>query len=294
MRCLGLQSRRLRALRRTFALLTIGTFASADEIPYAVPAAVTVDVSCPMPAEQLRTIELQFSRSEQSWPAMAVDLNGDGQCEVFADAPRSDEGNGYEYTMVLVRRDGEFIEVGDLVGAPDGWWFGPRQQGFLRIFVPMNGGHRTNPEFVTAVFAWDGQRYVNEAGRTATHGYYMDRGRAALQTGDLAAAETSYLNALRMNKVPALGDANNLAVVWLRMRKFEETRSLLSGLLTDSEPASIAAAAHYNLGRVEEELGRRDAALREYLRANELQPSAARQRKVAELQTRLRAAGSAN
>jgi hypothetical protein len=264
--------------------------ASAATPFYVYPDRVEVDVSCPLPAEQIRALDARYSRPEHGAAGVAhvspVDLNGDGECELFLDNPEVDEGNGYGFTTVLIRRDGDFVTAGDMPDGPDGWWFGERHAGFLRIFVPMNAGPKANPEFVTAVFAFDGTRYAQESGRTATHGYYMDQGRSALRAGDFAVAEASYLDALRMNKAPMLSDANNLALVWLKMGKAREAKALLESLLNDGERPAVRAAAYFNAGLIEQQLGDMEAALRNFRRAVDLEPTEARMKKLRELEAR--------
>ena len=58
-----------------------------------------------------------------------------------------------------------------------------------------------------------------------------------------------------MHKDPELSDASNLALTWLKLGKATEARALLEKHLVENDPTAQVAAAHFNLGLIEQQLG---------------------------------------
>jgi tetratricopeptide (TPR) repeat protein len=106
-------------------------------------------------------------------------------------------------------------------------------------------------------------------------------------------AEKYYLDAYRMHKDPELSDASNLALTWLKLGKATEARALLEKHLVEDDPTAQVAAAHFNLGLIEQQLGNLGEALRHYERANEIEPTAARRNKIDAVMNLRRPQGSA-
>src|SRR4029078_46848 len=139
--------------------------------------------------------------------------------------------------------------------------------GYARIFGPINAGLKVNPVYATAVYAFDGKKYVSESGTTFSHGADRHMGLKAYRSGNYALAEKYYLDAYRMHKNPELSDASNLALTWLKLGKATEARALLEKHLVEDDPSAQVAAAHFNLGLIEQQLGNLGEALRHYERA---------------------------
>jgi tetratricopeptide (TPR) repeat protein len=118
---------------------------------------------------------------------------------------------------------------------------------------------------------------------TATHGFYLDQGLEAYRAGHFELAEKYYQNAYRMRAEPGLSDANDLALVWLKLGKTAAAKALLGKHLGTDAPVVQRAAAYFNLGLIEERLGNRDAALRHYRHADEIESTPARRSKLREL-----------
>ena len=106
-------------------------------------------------------------------------------------------------------------------------------------------------------------------------------------------AEKYYLDAYRMHKDPELSDASNLALTWLKLGKATEARALLEKHLVEDDPSAQVAAAHFNLGLIEQQLGNLGEALRHYERANEIESTAARRNKIDAVMNPRRPQGSA-
>jgi hypothetical protein len=268
-----------------FSGMLLPAFAMADFYTY--PSRIDFDPACTLPAEELEAVAVRYTDPEGGPTgvarASAVDLTQDGQCEIFLDMPAMYEGNGNSHTTVLIKRNGEFVEAGGISWTPESWWYGEVRNGYVRIFVPTYTGHRTNPEHVTAVYAFDGEKYVEESAVTATHGFYLDQGLKAYRAGNFELAERYYQNAYRMRAEPGLSDANNLALVWLKLGKTAAAKALLGMHLATDAPPVQTAAEYFNLGLIEERLGNRDAALRHYRHADEIESTPARREKLREL-----------
>ena len=93
-------------------------------------------------------------------------------------------------------------------------------------------------------------------------------------------AEKYYLDAYRMHKDPELSDASNLALTWVKLGKAAEAKTLLEKHLEKGGPTAQVAAAHFNLGLIEQQLGDLGAAIRHYERANEVESTPARREKI--------------
>lgn len=274
-----------RALLATFAVLLPGISVAQF---YEYPDRIELDPKCEAAPNAVKAAEAEYSipdagESGAAKGTLAPDLNGDGRCEILLQPPRSELGTGGYYTMVFTERDGARVHIGDLPTLPNSWWYGVRKNGYVRIFVLTNMGHRTNPEYTTSVYAFDGTKYVTENRPTATHGYYLDAGLKAYRSRDFALAEKHYKNAYRMNAVPTLADANNLALVWLRQEKFDDAKALLVRHLLDDASTDQLGAAYFNLGIIEERKGNREKAMRHYVQAYEIAPTPAREQKLREL-----------
>lgn len=274
-------------MKRTFVkcVFLLPSLAAADF--YQFPPTVEFDPVCKPVAEEVEAVEKLYSDPDAGAEGVAraipVDLNGDGQCEIFLDHARLEDGNGNEWVTVLIKRGNEFVSAGDIQWLPDTWWYGEFRNGYPRIFVPTYTGHRTNPEYVTAVYSFDGKEYVRESGVTATHGHYLDQGLNAYRAGDYALSEKYYLNAYRMQRIPGMADANNLALTWLKLGMMKAAKALLEKHLVIVTSPHEEAAAHFNLGLIDERLGLRADALLHYECAVRLAPTPARLRKVEEL-----------
>jgi hypothetical protein len=265
-----------------FLALNTGTGNGSDV--YVYPERIKLETTCALAPEKIAAVESQWSHRESGAAGIAraipADLNRDGKCEIFLDNPSDDEGNGNEFWTLLIERDGAYVPSGDIFSPPESCWYGEFSNGYARIFVPTNVGLKVNPEYVTQVFAFDGEKYAIESGTTFTHGAYLDMGLKAYRGGNFGLAERYYLDAYRMHRLPEISDANNLALTWLKLGKIREAKGLLESTLEDRDPSSQVAAAHFNLGLIEQQLGDLDAALRHYERANDIEPTAARRDKV--------------
>lgn len=212
--------------------------------------------------------------------ASSIDLNDDGICEILIDVPAIYEGNGNYRTVIMMYTSDRYKSVGDLQWDPKKWWYGEYKNGYPRIFVSTYTGWRSSPIYVTDVYVFDGYEYVLEFDSEFSHGRYMELGLNAYQRKDYITAELFYLNAYKMNKEERIQDANNLAITWIRLKKYAEAEELLEKHIADSWDKKYLAAAHYNLGLIYEKTKNHEKALEHFTTSNQLAPAKARNKKM--------------
>ena len=202
---------------------------------------------------------------------------------MFLDEPSIYEGNGNEFTSILLFEKGDYKSAGSISGTPSRWWYGKQRNGYPRIFVKGNIGHRTNPVSVTNVFYFENGILKSEFDSKFSHGRYMELALVEYKKGRLDLAEKYFLNAFRMNKFPNLRDANNLAITWIKQDRLDKAESILMGLLEKSLDTKQKAAAYYNLGKIHEKRNMLTKALEFYTKSNKTRSSAARTKKIEEV-----------
>lgn len=251
---------------------------------YVYPEKIEVDFDCDLPLKKIQEIESYYSDSEMGWQgvakAKAVDLNSDGICEVFLDTPAMYEGNGNASTSIIFLENEKFKQVGNMRGYPKLWWYGKPVNGYPRIFVPSNAGHRTNPILVTDVFYFNKKRFVLEFDSKFSHGRYMELALKAYKSKKYNIAENYYLNAFRMNGEKRLQDANNVSIVWIKQKKYNLAEKLLTKLIKTSKDKKQLASAYYNIGLINEKQNKIETALSFYEKSNIAWPTLARKNKI--------------
>lgn len=260
---------------------------------YVYPKKVEHEIDCDLPPEIVLAIETSYSDTEAIpahtgvAKAKPVDLNADGTCEVFLDTPSIYEGNGNPNTSILTFKKGEYVHITTLPGESPAWWYGTPRNGYLRIFVPANAGHRTNPVYVTDVYYFDGHRYITEFDSEFSHGRYMDLALDAYRDEKYGVAEKYYSNAFRMFGEKDLGDANNLAVTWIKQGRHEQILDLLLPLVASATDKRELAAAYFNMGKIAVSQEDLDRSLEYFERSNAYWPTRARQDKVTEIRDQI-------
>ncbi len=181
----------------------------------------------------------------------AIDLNNDGVCELFVSATRASAGNTGGWDDLYMTDGTEYKKIADYLPY---FWLGSERNGYARLFVGENAGHKTNPIYVVNVLYFDGEKYVIEHGSNASYGYYTDNGLSAYKEKDYETAEKWYLNAYRMNREALLKDANNLALTLIKLGKCQEATDLLRKHLNDPLPEDrrFTNSANFNLKLCEE------------------------------------------
>ena len=189
----------------------------------------------------------------------SLDINDDGTCEVFIYPKQIDIGNAGGWHDIFTLRDGSYVQIGSVplsYSSPyrsgslaSGYWYGEMENGYPRIFVRANGGHRTNPIFVTHVMAYNGNKYESEFKSEFSYGRYRELGLQNYKSGNYSKAEKWYLNAYRMEGEKNIDDANNLALVYIKQGMCSDAVYLLKKHLEDNQAKKERSvkAARYNL-----------------------------------------------
>ena len=269
-----------------FYFICFWSIGSNAEI-YVYPERIEPVLECNLDQDIKTKIEKSYSDIEAGSRGLAraypVDLNSDEICEIFLDEPSIWEGTSGPVTSILLFENGEYITAGSISGTPQSWWYGKQRNGYPRIFVPGYTGHKTNPVYVTNVLYLENGKLKSEFNSKFSHGRFMELALVEYKKGRFDIAEKYFLNAFRMNKIPKLRDANNLAITWIKQDKLDEAESILMGLLEQSGDTRQKAAAYYNLGKIHEIRNMLSKALEFYTKSNAAQSTSARTKKIEEI-----------
>ncbi|WP_444926892.1 tetratricopeptide repeat protein [Microbulbifer sp. TRSA002] len=234
-------------------LFTFSASCMAGAKDYIYPSFKDINIDkCNIDTKTIAEVEVNYSSIDLGdsglATAEAVDLNRDGVCEILLSPPSAYIGNGNAFTTILIVKNNSYQPSGDIQWGKRSWWYGEAKNGYPRIFVKTYIGHRTNPIYVTDVYSYNGSNYIKEFDSQYSHGQFMDLGLKAYKSKKYNAAEKWYLNAYRMNQESSLGDANNLALVYIRLNRCDEAVNLLERhlKLPDNSEKHIKSAK-YNL-----------------------------------------------
>ncbi len=208
-----------------------------------------------------------------------IDLNHDGKAEIFL-APSRVESTHADRYDIFTLRGGRYEEIGSCA-----IWFTlcKSKNGYARIVYRNNVGERTNPTWTISISVYDGTQYVTEHVSELTSGQIEAKGVEAYRAKDYAVAEIWFLNLLRSGLCSSIQAENNLALVLLRTKRYQEAIDRIEKALAsfhdgtvDSSLADMnrhKANAHYNLGKANEALGNLSAAWKQYYEACKLVPT---------------------
>lgn len=214
-----------------------------------------------------------------------VDLNNDSICEIIILYQDREAYPNYTPTKIFEIRNNCAREIGFF------FWenisFAEKDKEFLQILSKNYEGHKTNPVWYLDVFCFDGKSYKPLNIPHFTIGQYRDLGLKAFQRKEYETAEKYYLNAYRMSKIlqeNQILDANNLALVWIKLKKLDKAKSLLletisnlkDGYYNEKELAPI----YFNLGLIAETEKKYKEALELYRKSNSYESSNARLEKI--------------
>lgn len=211
--------------------------------------------------------------------AHKIDLNNDGKAEIFL-APTQIESYHADWFDIFAEKDGRYEEIGSSAN-----WFSLRESknGYARILGHINMGHRTDPIWNISISAYDGTRYVAEHESDLTSGQMEAKGLEAYRAKDYAVAEIWFQNLMRSGLCSEIQAANNLALVFMRTKRYQEAIDRIEKALASAAKSDVIgpwgdmtahkANARYNVGKANEALENLPAAWKNYYEACKLVPT---------------------
>jgi hypothetical protein len=205
-----------------------------------------------------------------------IDLNNDGKAEIFL-APTQVESYHAVWFDIFAEKDGRYEEIGSSAN-----WFSLRESknGYAQILSYNNAGHRTDPIWIISISAHDGTRYIDEHVSDLTSGQMEAKGIEAYRAKDYAVAEIWFLNLMRSGLCSEIQAANNLALVLLRTKRYQEVIDRTEKALASAPKSDVIgpwgdmtphkANANYNLGKAYEALENLPTAWKHYYEACKL------------------------
>ena len=157
------------------------------------------------------------------------------------------------------------------------------RNGYARILNHINMGHRTDPIWNISISAYDGSQYLSEHVSDLTSGQMEAKGKEAYRAKDYVVAEIWFQNIIRSGLVNPVQATNNLALVLLRTKRYQDVidrtekalasvpKNEANGPWGDMNPQK--ANARYNMGKANEALGNLSAAWKQYYEACKLAPT---------------------
>jgi len=206
------------------------------------------------------------------WVEHKIDLNNDGKAEIFL-APSRTVSTRTDWYDIFTLKDGRYERIG---GCAIFFSLRKSENGYARILNHNNVGNRPSPIWNASISVYDGTRYVAEHVSDLTSGQMEAKGLEAYGAKDYAVAEIWFLNLLRSGLCGEIQATNNLALVLMRTKRYQEAIDRIEKALAAGPGGtanSYKANAHYNLGKAYEALENLPAALKNYYEACKLLPT---------------------
>ncbi len=219
-----------------------------------------------------------------------IDLNNDGKAEVFLEPRPVDMGTGGPWFEIYQEINGNFEHIGGTDMGTNYGSLGESKNGYAQLIVGAYRGHRTNPTYVVDVYAYDGERYVLDHASTLSRGHMEEFGIEAYRAKDYVTAEKWFRNLTRSGLGNPVQAENNLALVLLRTKRYQEVLDRATAVMERVEKYNKAhegkairiyidvtpdqkANTHYNMGKAYEALKDLPAAWKQYHTACKLLPT---------------------
>ena len=163
--------------------------------------------------------------------------------------------------------------------------FASIKNGMPQIIRTYYEGHKTNPIYYVKTLIYDknNKKYRLLKDPHLKIGDYRDLGKDAYSQKNYKHALVYYKNVLRPIWITASKssvDYNNLALVYIKLEKYNKARKILKNNL---EKGNKDAITYYNLGLTEENLNNYSKALKYYRKSNRLEPAEIKKEKIKEL-----------
>jgi tetratricopeptide (TPR) repeat protein len=283
--------------------ITLAHYASAQQSEIvAYPMLVNLDnySSCNKTADSLKLekkikeldlVEEKNFKEGQYSRIRTVDLNGDGKCEILHYF--SNEEHGWPYGFLTIYRQGgnDLLKIGDFPGFLVSFGVPDDKGSWLQINAGYMTGSEEEPVYYNSIYKFDGKKYTLHSDPKKTYSEYREKGKKALEEGNLEEAMVWFQNAYispHHAREDLLHDANNLSMVLLKLEMTEEAYALLQPMVEDNTvayPKDELANAWFSLGEMAEDEGDNEKALACYERACRFQESAACNDKITALST---------
>jgi len=214
-----------------------------------------------------------------------VDLNFDSKCEIMLIYEDREAYPNYTPFKLFKIDNNTITEIGFFF--KEYVSFANKSNDYLQILSRHYEGQKTNPIYYLQVYRFDGKSYKLLETPNLTRGQYMDLGSQSYNLKKYEDAERYYFNAYIMSKafqINQIIDANNLALVWIKQKKYDKSKSILletisilkDGYYNKKELAPV----YYNLGLIAESKNNYKDALDSYQMSYSYEPSDARMIKI--------------
>lgn len=187
-----------------------------------------------------------------------ADINFDNSCEVIHIFSSSARGWPHDYISIYqIEQDSSISKIGDFPGYLLS--FAESDGKYLQINLGSIKGSKTNPIYYNTVYRYDGQKYNVYYSPQLTKEDFRQAGLRAYNKSYYDSASVYFQNALLTpHHVDSdiLHDANNLAISLIQLGQAEKVIPLLDKYIPNCKDKNELAAAYYNLGLANEQLGR--------------------------------------
>lgn len=218
-----------------------------------------------------------------------VDLNNDGRAEIILEPRPVDIGTAGSWFEIYQEKNGTYEQI---CASGMGTIFegiAESKNGYAQLLV-ITYGDRFNPTFATAVYSYDGERYVVAHAPMLSRGQMEEFGIKAYRAKDYVTAEKWFRNLIRSGLGNPVQAENNLALVLLRTKRYQEVIDRATAVMEHVVKYNKAhegqviriyidvtpdqnANTHYNMGKAYEALNELPAAWRHYHTACKLLPT---------------------
>lgn len=170
-----------------------------------------------------------------------IDINKDGVCEYLL---KYYDGGSSIIDAIYLVQDNELREIGSFWEDSYHWLKNEKSE-FPLLYFSYYDGHKTNPIWKFKILNFDGERYNSFYSPDLTYGGSKDEGLKEYRNKNYSVAEIYFRNVLTaFGETPS--DINNLAITYIKQKKFDEAERLLLSYLKKNKTAD----SFYNLSLV--------------------------------------------
>lgn len=278
------------------ALIAMASFGAASDEIYVYPdeyehgdgLGATVNEEALAALLQTNTYEDMGERGKPT-VIQKIDLNNDGKAEIILEPRPVDIGTAGSWFEIYQEIKGNYEQICATGMGTIFEGIAESKNGYAQLLVGTYGD-RFNPTFATEVYSYNGERYVVDHAPMLSRGQMEEFGIKAYRAKDYVTAEKWFLNLIRSGLGNPVQAENNLALVLLRTKRYQEVIDRFASVMERVKAFNKAhegqviptyipvtpeqkANAHYNLGKAYEELKELPAAWKNYYEACKLNPT---------------------